>query len=342
MNLDETKTDSELARRDFIKLAGAFGASLMTTAAIGRAADMMNMPVAPSPAQTNGKADLTLRIGPVLVELDKEHTLSTIGYNGQVPGPVIRLKEDKVVTVDLFNDTDTPELVHWHGQVIPSEVDGAMEEKSLVVSARGHLSYQLTPRSAGTRWVHTHVAAGPDLHRGTYTGQFSFVISEPKTEPGEYDQEVLLATHEWEPYFSRGEMETGELKAEDSGLKEEAEKAEQALGKPNGWEVGYRLFSINGKALGFGEPVRVHEGQRVLFRILNASATENIELVLPGHKFRVIALDGNPVPRPQSVSVLRLGTAERVDAIVEMNHPGVWVLGTPKDEDRERGFGMVV
>jgi len=338
----ETKTDSELARRDFIKLAGAFGAGLMTTAAIGRAADMTNMPVAASPAQPNGKADVTLRVGSVLVELDKEHTLSTIGYNGQVPGPVIRLREGKVVTVDLFNDTDTPELVHWHGQIIPSEVDGAMEEKSLVVPARGHLSYQLTPRPAGTRWVHTHVVAGPDLHRGTYTGQFGFVIIEPKTDPGQYDQEVLLATHEWEPYFSSGEMETGELKAEDSDLKEESEKAEQALGKPNGWEIGYRLFSINSKALGFGEPVRVHEGQRVLFRILNASATENIELALPGHKFRVIALDGNPVPRPQSVSVLRLGTAERVDATVEMNHPGVWVLGTPMDEDRERGFGIVV
>src|SRR5450755_1446603 len=338
----KTKAESELARRDFIKMAGLVGAGLMTTSGLGKAAEMMNMPGAPSPAQAKSEADVTLRIGPVLVELDKEHTLSTIGYNGQVPGPVIRLKEDKAVTVDLFNDTDTPEFVHWHGQMIPSDLDGAMEEKSLVVPAHGHLRYQLTPRPVGTRWVHSHVVAGPDLYRGTYSGQFGFVIIEPKTNSGQYDQEVLLATHEWEPYFSSGEMETGELKAEDSDLKEQAEKAEKALGKPNGWEVGYRLFSINGKSLGYGEPLRVHEGQRVLFRILNASATENIELALPGHKFRVIALDGNPVPHPQSVNVLRLGTGERVDAIVEMNHPGVWVLGTPMDEDREHGFGIVV
>lgn len=338
----KTKTNSELARREFIKLASVFGAGLMTNTAIGRATDVTNMPVAPTLPRANGKADVNLRIGPVLFELDKEHTLSTIGYNGQVPGPVIRLEEGKVVTVDLFNDTDTPEFVHWHGQIIPSNVDGAMEEKSLVVPARGHLRYQLTPRPAGTRWVHTHVVAGTDLHRGTYTGQFGFVMIEPKTDPGQYDQEVPLATHEWEPYFSSGEMEEGALKAEDSDLKEEAEKTEHALGRPNGWEIGYRLFSINGKVLGFGEPVRVHEGQRVLFRILNASATENIELALPGHKFHVIALDGNPVPRPQSVSLLRLGTAERVDAIVEMNHPGVWVLGTPMDEDRKRGFGIVI
>jgi hypothetical protein len=54
---------------------------------------------------------------------------------------------------------------------------------------------------------------------------------------------------------------------------------------PNGWEIGYQRFTINGKCLGPGEPVRVKEGQRVLFHMLNASATENIKLALPGHRF---------------------------------------------------------
>jgi FtsP/CotA-like multicopper oxidase with cupredoxin domain len=79
-----------------------------------------------------------------------------------------------------------------------------------------------------------------------------------------------------------------------------------------------------------------------MFRILNASATETIELALPGHEFYVVALDGNPVPRPDKVKVLQLGSAERIDAIVEMKNPGVWILGTPMDEDRNRGMGIVV
>jgi FtsP/CotA-like multicopper oxidase with cupredoxin domain len=286
------------------------------------------------------RADVTLRIGPVLADIAKEHTISTLGYNGSVPGPIIRLREGVPVTVDLFNDTDTPELVHWHGQIIPAAVDGAAEENSLAVPPHGHLRYQLTPQPSGARFVHTHVMSMADTNRGTYTGQFAFVYIEPKENPGRYDQEIFLATHEFEPFFGAEEMEEGD--ADDAETQRKKKEAQQKQEKPNGWEIGYQRFTINGKCLGYGEPVRVKEGQRVLFHILNASATENIQLALPGHQFQVIALDGNPVPQPKAVEVLELGTAERISAIVEMKNPGVWILGTPNDDDRKNGMGIVV
>jgi len=86
----------------------------------------------------------------------------------------------------------------------------------------------------------------------------------------------------------------------------------------------------------------VKRGERVMLHVVNASATENRSLALPGHTFKVVALDGNPVPHPAEVPVLWIGTAERVSAIVEMNHPGVWVLGDTTDADREAGMGIVV
>jgi FtsP/CotA-like multicopper oxidase with cupredoxin domain len=286
-------------------------------------------------AAPQGPADVTLRIAPVLVDIAKDHTVSTVGYNGTVPGPLIRLKEGVPVTVDLFNDTDVPELVHWHGQIIPADVDGAAQEKSLIVPARGKLRYRLTPQPSGSRWVHTHVMPGPDTSIGTYTGQFGFVYIEPKSNPGAYDQEIFLATHEWEPFFTTAEEEDeGEVGTPPPDLPKDT--------KPNGWEIGYQRFTINGKCLGFGDPIRVKENQRVLFHILNASATENIQLALPGHQFQVVGLDGNPVPRPQMVEVLELGTAERIDAVVEMKNPGVWILGTPRDDDRGNGMGIVI
>jgi len=328
---------SNPTRRDFLSHV-TIGAALLS--GCDRGSRSPESSTGGDSAAPSGPADVTLRIGPVLADIAKEHTISTIGYNGAVPGPPIRLREGVAVTVDLFNDTDTPELVHWHGQIIPSDVDGAAEEKSLAVPAHGRLHYRLTPQPAGARWVHTHVMPMSDLSRGTYTGQFAFVYIEPRSNPGQYDQEVFLATHEWEPIYTAEEEEDDEdITPEERRKKEEARKREE---KPNGWEIGYQRFTINGKCLGYGEPLRVKEGQRVLLHFLNASATENIQLALPGHQFRVVALDGNPVPQPQLVDVLELGTAERIDAVVEMKNPGVWILGTPKDDDRKNGMGIVV
>jgi FtsP/CotA-like multicopper oxidase with cupredoxin domain len=113
-------------------------------------------------------------------------------------------------------------------------------------------------------------------------------------------------------------------------------------GLKQGYEPGYNFFSINGRMLGNGEPIRVKTGERVLFHVLNASASEIRSLALPGHVFKVVALDGNPLPTPVDVPVLWIGTAERVSALVEMKQPGVWVLGDLMDEDRSRGMGIVI
>jgi len=94
--------------------------------------------------------------------------------------------------------------------------------------------------------------------------------------------------------------------------------------------------------LGAGEPLRVQAGQRILMRLLNASASQIHRLALPAHKFLVVALDGNPVPSPQLVSVIEIAPGERVDAIVEMNQPGVWILGELRDVARTSGMGIVV
>ena len=222
----------------------------------------MQMPMASAtatPPVKTGPTDVTLHIGPVLVDVTKDKTISTIGYNGQVPGPMIRLREGKQVSVQLFNDTDTPEFVHWHGQFIPSEVDGAGEEKSIVVPPRGQVSYQFTPRPAGIRWVHTHVMPGSNLYSGLYTGQFGIVYIEPNHDSGSYDQEVFLATHEFEPFYSTGEMEEEDGKPEDPAL--EAEVNADKTQKSNGWEIGYQTFTVNGRCLGYGDPIRVKEGR---------------------------------------------------------------------------------
>jgi FtsP/CotA-like multicopper oxidase with cupredoxin domain len=313
-------------RRSLLKVAGL--------APLARSAFAQN---------ASSKADYTLRIANGLVELAPDHIVSTTLYNGQFPGPLFRFTEGKRAVIDIHNDTDTPELVHWHGQMIPSDVDGAAEEGSPVVPAHGTRRIAFVPKPSGFRFV--HVVAGGDLNRGTYSGQSAPVYIEPKFNPGAYDREVFLVLKEFAPSLSKGgDMAMDFLAGQPVKELQEIGKAADAKAntKTKGYEVGYDLFSINGKMLGHGDPIRVKQGERILFHVVNASATEIRSLALPGHTFRVVALDGNPVPTPTDVPVLWLGTAERVSAIVAMNHPGVWILGDLADDDRGRGMGIVV
>ncbi len=326
-----------MQRRDFLRfgsltLAQSAAAKLLP----GQMSGQMQPPTAAHPPES--KADYTLRIAPVTVELSPERILSTIGYNGASPGPVLRMREGKPITVDVINNTDIPELVHWHGLLIPADVDGTEEEATPFVPPQGRRRYQFTPRPAGSRWYHSHAMAYSDLHRGSFTGQFGFLHIDSGSDPGQYDQEIFLSLRDWEPFFTSNMEDTDEEGQTDPQL----EKPAVLNTDPNGLEVNSTTYSINDKSLGAGEPVRVKEGQHILFRFLNASAIENRRIALPGHKFKVIALDGNPVPTPQSVETLFLGAGERIDAIVEMNNPGVWILGATEDPIRAAGLGIVV
>jgi FtsP/CotA-like multicopper oxidase with cupredoxin domain len=267
-------------------------------------------------SQSTGANDYTIDIAPCSIELGPKKTIKTVAYNGQVPGPLLRFEEGRPVTIAVNNHSKDSEVVHWHGLFLPPEVDGAMEEGTPMIPAGGSAHYSFTPRPAGFRWYHTHVFAGKDLHRGQYAGQHGFLLIEPRENPARYDQEIFLALHDWD----------GQLLASGDGS----------------MDPSYSVSTINGRVMGFGEPVRVKQGQRVLFHILNSSPTEVHWIALAGHAFHVVALDGNAVAKPQAVPMLRLAPAERVSALVEMNHPGVWVMGEVRRHIMAAGMGVAV
>jgi FtsP/CotA-like multicopper oxidase with cupredoxin domain len=340
-----------MKRRDFFKIGGAAlaqaSAARLLAAQQGQQPD--NMPGiqlrpptagqgANNPSPEGPPADITLHIAPVAVEISPSRFISTVGYNGTSPGPILRMREGKPVTVDVINGSDAEELVHWHGLFIPSEVDGADEEGTPAVPPMGRHRYQFTPRPAGTRWYHSHAMANGDLHRGTYTGQFGFLMIDSGTDAGHYDQELFLALRDWEPYYTDQNMDTDEL----NGVGPTPEMPAKMDTRPNGLEPATQTFTINDRMLGFGEPIRVKAGSRVLVHLLNASAIENRVVSLPGHMFHILALDGNPVPTPNDTEIVMLGPGERADAYIDMNQPGVWILGAVDDPTRTGGLGIAV
>jgi FtsP/CotA-like multicopper oxidase with cupredoxin domain len=338
------------SRRQFLRIAGLGAGALVlsTKDSLVQAAIATQQSETSSVLNEFGIADYTLHIRTSLVEIAPKRIISATTYNGQFPGPLLRFKEGQQVTVDVYNDTDTPEQLHWHGQRVSTKVDGAAEEGTPFIPALLKRRIVFAPNPVGFRFYHTHNRAGANLAAGQYSGQVGPVYIEPKHEPGRYDREVFLVLKEFEPIFNRGgDMAVDFLSSanhvkslEETG--ESAMKASLAKGMPHGYEVGYQSFTINGRMLGHGEPIRLKQGERVLFHIVNGSATEIRSLALPGHSFQVVALDGNPVPNPAQVPVLWLGTAERISAIVEMNHPGVWIMGDLDNDDRRHGMGIVV
>ncbi len=168
-----------IGRRELLQCAG--------TAALSSALPKLAQ-AQPAAGSTQGSpqdvADHTIRIGNGLVELAPDRIISTTTYNGQFPGPLLRFREGRQVLVDIHNDTDTPEQLHWHGQTVPVDVDGASEEGTPFIPAHGMRRIAFTPGPAGLRFYHTRLTPGADLSGGQYSGQVGTVYIEPKNDPG--------------------------------------------------------------------------------------------------------------------------------------------------------------
>jgi FtsP/CotA-like multicopper oxidase with cupredoxin domain len=270
----------------------------------------------PALAQNLAAPDYKIEIAPVTLDLSPRRRLKTIAYNGQVPGPVLRFKEDRPVTIEITNHTGRPEVVHWHGLFLPPDVDGSLEEGTPAIAPNSTARHTFTPRPAGFRWYHTHTMAMGDLTRAQYGGQHGFLMIEPRHNPARYDQEFFLALHDWD----------GRLLASDDGA----------------MNPSYNVATINGKTMGSGEPLRVKQGERILLHVLNSSPTEVHWMALAGHRLVVIALDGNPVPTGRTVPMLRLAPGERVCAVVEMDNPGVWILGEVRKHVQAAGMAVAL
>src|SRR3984885_15795945 len=271
--------DLAQSRRDFLRAAGmTVGTALLSpSASKGQSDAPVRGNKSDAVTRESGSPDYTLRSTTSPIEIAPQRIISLTNYNGQFPGPLLRLKEGQRVTIDVYNDTDVPEQLHWHGQKVPTDVDGASEEGTPFIPAHGKRRIAFTPQPAGFRFYHTHNRAGANLSAGQYSGQVGPVYVEPRNEPGRYDREVFLVLKELEATFSRGGDMSMDFLSPSSPVKaleeagDAAMKASLAKGLPKGYEVGYASFTINGRMLGHGDPVRVKQGERGILPVLTGS-----------------------------------------------------------------------
>ncbi|TAM60324.1 multicopper oxidase family protein [bacterium] len=298
----------------------------------------------PPPARAGRRPDVVLSAEESSWEVRPGLISRTRSYGGMVPGKLLRMREGERVLVELRNRTREAQTISWHGLVVPDTVDGL---RTPAVAPGASRLYEFTATPAGTRLYHS-VQGG-----GMFTGLCGPLIVDARDERGNYDREEVLLLHEFDPQIpTRGSMMderppgSPALSAPAMGM-----DGMNSMGTMSGmgdmggllmYDATYAAYAINGKALGAGEPLRVKRGERVRLRIINASATITHRLALPGHRFLVTHLDGNAVPSPRSVDAVELGPGERVDALVTMETPGIWILGSTVQEARSNGLGIVV
>lgn len=300
-------------RRHFLNGTGAtiLGGAALLNGCVAPKKNMEGLQLGIAHPNQAPKPDYHLKIAMNTFEIGKGHEVETLAANGMIPGPLLRLKEGKRATVQVTNNTHRDELVHWHGLFLPADVDGAPQQGSPMIAPGESLSYTFIPKPFGTRWYHPHSGSSGDFRQGTYSGMNGFVYIDPKSDPARYDREVFLAIHSW------GAEIVGNKTVHDT-------------------------TTFNGHKLGHGEPIRVKHGERVMFRILNSGPSMGKQISLSGHKGKIVAMDGNPVPFPKTLERFNLAPAERLDVLVEMNNPGIWIFGEDSKHHRDQGGGIIV
>jgi FtsP/CotA-like multicopper oxidase with cupredoxin domain/plastocyanin len=232
------------------------------------------------------------------------------GYNGQMPGPELRVTEGDTVRVTLENDLPVPTTIHWHGVNVPNAMDGVAGLNQAPVKPGASFTYEFTATPAGTRWYHSHTDPALQVPMGLYGA----LIVAPRQAETVYDREYTLMLAEWDTELTPGVAAGSDpIGPKDAMLR--------------GGELGADLFLVNGKMHGAIPPLMVAEGERVLLRLIHTGAIPH-PIHTHGHSFQIVATDGNLVPELArwTKDTVLIGPAERYDLAVVADNPGVWMV----------------
>ncbi len=273
-------------------------------------------------------------------ELAPGKVVTAMAYNGQVPGPELRVREGERLRIVLANSLSEPTTIHWHGVNVPNPMDGVPDVTQKAVPAGATFVYEFEAHPSGTRWYHTHFKE----HRQMDLGLAAPLIIEPAgKEPFPVDREYTLVLDDWAtgtgPALpdtregiagARGEM--GGMMRGMGGMMGGRGMGGMMGGRGMGGMMGggspstpaYDVMTINGKAYPATEPLRIKKGEHVRLRLINASAEQTHVVRLAGHPLRVTHTDGNPLTEPVQVDAVPLAPSERYDVLVTANRPGAW------------------
>ena len=294
-------------RRDFLLGASTLaGAAILSNATA--TAGLTPLKITPRP----GKAKL---LGP-----EGGHT-DIWGYDGLVPGPILRAKQGEEFAIDLVNQLPQPTTIHWHGIRIKNAMDGVAGLTQPPVKAGDQFTYRFVPPDAGTYWYHPHNRTWEQLARGLYG---AFVVDEPK--PPAVDQDVTLVIDDWR-------------------LDKDDKIHERSLGSMHDITHAGRLgnvITLNGQGT---YDLATKAGERLRIRLINAANARTVGVIFEGHAPIVVALAGQPLKTPFAPqrNMIFLAPSQRADIILDCNQTPNSKTKITADTGREKlQMGQIV
>ena len=229
-----------------------------------------------------------IRAAPTHLPLFGRQSVDVWAYNGQVPGPTLRIRLGETLRVRFHNGLPQPTTIHWHGVRVPNAMDGVPGVTQPPVPPGGDFVYEFTPKDAGTFWFHPHVRASEQVERGL----FGVLIVE-EAEPPPFSRELVLVLDDWllgsdfqiDPAFNTG----------------------RDLAHDGRWG---NVVTVNGERV---PQLQVRPGERLRLRLLNVANGRVFAPDFTGLDARVIAVDGLYAGHPIDPSVLELAPGNRLD-----------------------------
>jgi FtsP/CotA-like multicopper oxidase with cupredoxin domain len=272
--------------------------------------------------------EFTLVAEQITWEIEPGIVVDAWAYNGQVPGPEIRVREGDTVRITLVNRLPAATTVHWHGIDNTPEMDGPAGLNQAPVEPGQDFVYEWVADPAGSRMYHSHT----DVHNQVALGLYGPLIVEPREQDEDrtYDREYTVMLNEWDfeltPDVALGKAPKG---PGDSQLR--------------GGELGADLFLMNGRAHDAIPPVELAEGERILIRLMNLGNMPH-PIHTHGHSFKIVATDGNPVPEGLELTkdTVLIAPGERYDIEITGDNPGVWMFHCHIENHADNGMMSLI
>ncbi|MCC6707824.1 MAG: multicopper oxidase domain-containing protein [Gammaproteobacteria bacterium] len=238
----------------------------------------------------------------------------TFAFNGQVPGPLIHVKEGDDITVKVMNLTSLPHTIHWHGLLQRGtwQNDGVPGVTQEAIKPGEDYTYHFVAAPSGTMWYHCHVNVNEHVAMRGMWGPLIIDPREPKPIEKAVTRDFILMLADWDDKWAN----------------------KPGYGGVPGDVFNY--FTINGKAYPDTQPLRVKKGDVLRLRLIGAGELIH-SIHIHGHVFKVAFKDGHALPAPYEADTILVGPGERYDLIFEADNPGLWMVHDHVDSHTVNG-----